>query len=105
MAVTRNLGAMNILDAEKVTSRPPLRQNTFVIEDRNVMRLGEGGGNDGTRNSQKSPSSEKSNGQRSSPIRLTNGGGSTGAKKPPMTMKSGTVTSKTDSGLMRVDGE
>lgn len=96
MEVTRNLGTMDILD-DNDKSRPPLRQNTFVIEDRNVMRLG-GDGN----------GEDRSNGNRVGGQKTSRG--QTITKKPPTTMplaKSNgktVITSKTDSGL-RDDGE
>lgn len=95
MEVTRNLGTMDILDDDD-KSRPPLRQNTFVIEDRNVMRLG-GDGN----------GEDRSNGNRVGGQKTSRG--QTITKKPPtmpLAKSNGktVITSKTDSGL-RDDGE
>lgn len=66
--------------------RPPLRQNTFVVEDRNVMRLG------GEEDCRTGLAQEKND--------RTNGTKKVVQMKPPTTTR---TTSKTNSGLG--DGE
>lgn len=104
MEVTRNLGTMNVLgDDDDDKSRPPLRQNTFVIEDRNVMRLGGGAaGNGEDRLNGNRVSKDRSEGQK------TNGARAMTKKPPTMPLAKSNaktvITSKTNSGL-RDDGE
>lgn len=81
MEVTRRMRSVNVADV-----RPPLRQNTFVVEDRNVMRLG------GEEDCRTGLAQEK-NGR-------TNGTKKVVQMKPPTTTR---TTSKTNSGLG--DGE
>lgn len=82
MEMTRKMGqAMNVSS----NARPPMRQNTFVIEDRNVMRLGEGE-HHSTRNGQE----DRRNGQQKTNKVVF--------KTPTNPTKTVVITSKTDSG-------
>lgn len=87
MEMTRKMGqAMNVSNV-----RPPLRQNTFVVEDRNVMRLGEGGEEqrDWTQDRRNGHTSDGAKDRMTTTKRVD-------IKKPPTKT---VATSKTDSGL------
>lgn len=100
MEMTRRMGAMK---AHLGGPKPPqpLRQNTFVVEDRNVMRLG---GEEENRMNNNNTNGHR-NGSKSDSRTNKPTTGTPLANKMKGGVQRQVITSKTDSGLGQGDGE